>query len=158
MHKSFLVPFTCLYLQKAEKTVSQANLWSLKQRRENMFRYGEKAFSNESYQDIQAIGRGMLLLLLLLSYISRVRLCNPIVSSPPGSSVSGTLQAGILEWVAISFSIASMHAKLLQSCPTLCDPMNSSPPGSSVHRVLQARILKWVAISFSRKRNECRSK
>ena len=37
-------------------------------------------------------------------------LCNPIDSSPPGSSVPGILQAGILEWVAISFSNASMHA------------------------------------------------
>ena len=33
-------------------------------------------------------------------------LCNPIEGSPLGSSVSGILQARILEWVAISFSIA----------------------------------------------------
>ena len=31
-------------------------------------------------------------------------LCDPIDGSPPGSSVHGILQAGILEWVAISFS------------------------------------------------------
>ena len=31
-------------------------------------------------------------------------LCNPIDCSPSGSSVHGVLQAGILEWVAISFS------------------------------------------------------
>ena len=31
-------------------------------------------------------------------------LCDPIDSSPPGSSVLGILQARILEWVAISFS------------------------------------------------------
>ena len=31
-------------------------------------------------------------------------LCNPIDSSPPGSSVTGILQARTLEWVAISFS------------------------------------------------------
>ena len=30
-------------------------------------------------------------------------LCNPMDWSPPGSSVYGILQAGILEWVAISF-------------------------------------------------------
>ena len=76
-------------------------------------------------------------------------LCDPVDGSPPGSSVAGILQARILEWVAISFSNACMHAKSLQSCPTLCDPMDSSPPGSSVHRILQARILEWVAISFS---------
>ena len=33
-------------------------------------------------------------------------LCDPIDGSPPGSPVPGILQAGILEWVAISFSDA----------------------------------------------------
>ena len=33
-------------------------------------------------------------------------LCDPIEGSPPGSPVSGILQARILEWVAISFSNA----------------------------------------------------
>ena len=33
-------------------------------------------------------------------------LCNPIDGSPPGSAISGILQARILEWVAISFSNA----------------------------------------------------
>ena len=33
-------------------------------------------------------------------------LCNPIDSSPPGSTVPGILQARTLEWVAISFSNA----------------------------------------------------
>ena len=63
-------------------------------------------------------------------------LCDPIDSSPPGSSVPGILQARTLEWVAISFSNACMCAKSLQSCPTLCDPIDSSPPGSSVHGIL----------------------
>ena len=31
-------------------------------------------------------------------------LCDPMDCSPPGSSVHGILQAGILEWVAISSS------------------------------------------------------
>ena len=31
-------------------------------------------------------------------------LCNPLDCSPPGSSVHGILQAGILQWVTISFS------------------------------------------------------
>ena len=46
----------------------------------------------------------LLLLLLLLSRFSRVRLCDPIDGSPPGSSVSEILQARILEWGAIDFS------------------------------------------------------
>ena len=33
-------------------------------------------------------------------------LCDPIDGSSPGSPVPGILQARILEWVAISFSIA----------------------------------------------------
>ena len=76
-------------------------------------------------------------------------LCDPIDGSPIGSSIPGILQARILEWVAISFSNAYMHAKSLQSCLTLCDPTNSSPPGSSIHRTLRARTLEWVAISCS---------
>ena len=44
----------------------------------------------------------LLLLLLLLSRFSRVRLC----ATPPGCPVPGILQAGVLEWFAISFSNA----------------------------------------------------
>ena len=33
-------------------------------------------------------------------------LCDPMDSSPPGSSVPGILQARIVEWVAISFSMS----------------------------------------------------
>jgi len=56
-----------------------------------------------------------MLLLLLLSHFSRVRLCDPIDGSPPGSPIPGILQARKLECVA--------KVKLLvpQSCPTLCD-------------------------------------
>ena len=43
----------------------------------------------------------------LQSYLT---LCDPIDSSLPGSSVPGSLQAKILEWVAISFSNVYMHA------------------------------------------------
>ena len=57
--------------------------------------------------------------LLLLLLQSCPTLCDPIDGSPPGSSVPGILQARILEWVAISFSNACMHAKSLQSCLTL---------------------------------------
>ena len=107
---------------------------------------------NSTYKTQQTIwsragGRSMQL--LLLSRFSRVWLCDPIDGSLPGPSVHGVLQARTLEWVAISFSNACMHAKLLQSCPAVCDPMDSNPPGSSVHGVLQARTLEWVAIAFS---------
>ena len=47
-----------------------------------------------------------MLLLLLLSHFSCVRLCDPIDGSQPGSPIAGILQARTLEWVAISFSNA----------------------------------------------------
>ena len=36
-------------------------------------------------------------------------LCDPIDSSPPGSAVPGILQARMLEWVAIPFSMNSLY-------------------------------------------------
>ena len=64
-------------------------------------------------------------------------LCNPMDSSPPGSSVHGILQARIVEWVTISFSDLIAKSRL-----TLWNPMDHSPPGPSVHGISQARILK----------------
>ena len=46
------------------------------------------------------------MLLLLLSRFSRVRLCDPMDCSLPGSAIPRILQARVLEWVAISFSNA----------------------------------------------------
>ena len=51
-------------------------------------------------------------LLLLLSHFSRVRLCDPIDGSPPGSPVPGILQARTLEWVAISFNAWKWKVKV----------------------------------------------
>ena len=50
---------------------------------------------------------------------SCLTLCDPMDSSPPGSSVHRIVQARILEWVAICVSNACMHAKSLQSCLTV---------------------------------------
>ena len=38
-------------------------------------------------------------------------LCDPVDCSPPGSSVHGILQAGIPEWIAISFSRGSSRPR-----------------------------------------------
>ena len=91
--------------------------------------------------------------------------------SRPGFSIHGILQARILEWVTISFSILLLdhqwvlkflflkfYTKIfilivvfwLLSHVWLCDLMDCSLPGSSVYGISQARILEWVAISFSR--------
>ena len=40
-------------------------------------------------------------------WLSRVQLCDPMDCNLPGSSVQGTLQARILQWVAILFSRGS---------------------------------------------------
>ena len=45
-------------------------------------------------------------------------LCDHMDCSLPGSSVHGIFQARVLEWGAISFYNACMHAKSLQSCLT----------------------------------------
>ena len=42
---------------------------------------------------------------------SRATLCDPVDSSPPGSSVRRMLRARILEWVAIPFSKGSSRPK-----------------------------------------------
>ena len=42
-------------------------------------------------------------------------LCNSIDSSPPGSPVTGILQARTLEWVAISFSNAWKRSRSVMS-------------------------------------------
>ena len=77
-------------------------------------------------------------------------LCNPIDSSPPGSTVPGILQARTLEWVAISFNgwKWKVKVKLLSRVWLFSDPMDCSPPGSSVHGIFQARIPEWGAIAF----------
>ena len=90
-----------------------------------------------------------LLLLLLLSRISRVRLCatqrlQPTrLRHPWGSPGKNT-------GVGCHFLFQCMKVKSESEVPqTLSDPMDCSPPGSSVHGIFQARVLVWGAIAFS---------
>ena len=92
------------------------------------------------------------LLLLPLSHFSRVRLCDPIDGSPPGSPVPGILQARTLEKPCIYIYIyVCMYVcvlctvKVAQSCLTLCNPLDYTYYG-----ILQVRILEWVTFPFSR--------
>ena len=61
--------------------------------------------------DVEGEGRGPstssdnVLLLLLSRFKSCPTLCDPIDSSPRGSPVHGILQARVLEWGAIAFSV-----------------------------------------------------
>ena len=82
---------------------------------------------------------------------SRVQLCDPRDSSPPGFPVPGILQARTQ--VGCHFLLQCMkvrnESEVAQSCPTFSDPMDCSLPGSSVYGIFQARVLEWVAIAFS---------
>ena len=91
-----------------------------------------------------------MLLLLLLSRFSRVRLCATRRRQPsrllcpwdsPGKNIG----------VGCHFPLQCMKVKseseVVQSCPTLSDPMDCSLPGSSIHGIFQARVLEWVAIA-----------
>ena len=55
---------------------------------------------------------------LALVALSCPALCDPMDCRPPGSSVHGILQARILEWVAISFSLC-IHISPLFGFPSL---------------------------------------
>ena len=65
----------------------------------------------------------IMLLLLLLSHFSRVRLfygvrlCDPIEGSSPGSAVPGIFQARVQEWVAIAFSLDNKEKQNLSQAP-----------------------------------------
>ena len=65
-------------------------------------------------------------------------LCDPIDGSPPGSPISGILQARTLEWVAISFSNTWKWKVKVKSCLTLSDTpwiaAHQAPPSMGFSR------------------------
>ena len=88
-----------------------------------------------------------IMLLLLLSHFSRVRLCATQRQQPtrlpypwdsPGKNTG----------VGCHFLLQCVKVKSL-SHVRLSDPMDCSLPGSSIHGIFQARVLEWVAIAFS---------
>ena len=97
----------------------------------------------------------VLLLLLLLSCFSRVRLCaTPETAAHQAHpSLGFSRQEHSRQGVGCHFLLQCMKVKseseVAQSCLTLSDPMDCSPPGSSVHGIFQARVLEWGAVAFS---------
>ena len=92
------------------------------------------------------------LLLLLLSRFSRVRLLRPHRWQPtrlpcPWDSLGKNTGVGC-HFLLQCMKVKS-QSEVAQSYPTLRDPMDYSPPGSPVPGILQARTLEWVTISFS---------
>ena len=82
---------------------------------------------------------------------SCLTLCNPIDSSPPGSSVPGILQARTLEWVAISFSNAwkwKVKVKSLNCVRLLATPWTAAYQAPLSMGFSRPRVLEWGAIAF----------
>ena len=100
--------------------------------------------SSESAKSIQAC-----MLLLLLSRLSRVRLCATPESAahqaPPSLEFSRQEHCSGLPFPS------PMHEskKWKWSHSVVSDPMDCSPPGSSVHEIFQARVLEWGALPSS---------
>ena len=93
-----------------------------------------------------------LLLLLLLSRFSHVRLCathrwQPIRLLCPRDSQGKNTGVGC-HFLLQPMKVES-EREVAQLCPTLSDPMDCSPPDSSVHGSFHARVLEWVASAFS---------
>ena len=79
-------------------------------------------------------------------------LCDPMGSSPPGSSVHGILQARILEWVAISFSymiLVNMKFKNKQNCPILIGSFKCDWRWGSWLQTVTRKFLGWWKCSVS---------
>ena len=94
----------------------------------------------------------ILMLLLLLSRFSRVRLCvtpeTAAHQAPPSLGFS-TKNTGVGCHFLLQCMKVKSESEVTQLCPTLSDPMDCSLPGSSVHVIFQARVLEWGAIAFS---------
>ena len=92
----------------------------------------------------------LLLLLLLLSRFSRVRLC----ATPETAAHQAPPSLGFSRqeyWSGLPFPFPMHESEVAQSCPTPSDPMDCSLPGSSIHGIFQAKVLDWGAIAFSTK-------
>ena len=90
-----------------------------------------------------------MLLLLLLSSFSRVRLCvtpQTAAHQAPSSWDSPGKNTGVGCHFLLQCMKVKSESEVTQSCPILSDAMDCSPPGSSVHGIFQARVLEWVAI------------
>ena len=91
-----------------------------------------------------------MLLLLLLSPFSRVRLCaTPETDGLPRPWDSPGKNTGVGCHFLLQYIKVKRESKVARSCPTLYDPMDCSLPGPSVHGIFQARVLEWGAIAFS---------
>ena len=72
-------------------------------------------------------------------------LCNTMDCSLSGSSVHGTFQARVLEWIAISFSRGSSRPRnWTQVSRMRADALPSEPPGKWEAKGSASLVIKWV--------------
>ena len=94
-----------------------------------------------------------MLLLLLLSRFSRVRLCATLEmaahQAPPTLGFSRQEHTGVGCHFLLQCMKVKSESEVAQSCLTPSNPMDCSLPGPSVHGIFQARVLEWVATAFS---------
>ena len=112
-----------------------------------------KPWIGQPYAVMSPVQFQLMLMLLLLSCFSCVRLCAmPQTAAHPGYPRPRD-SPGKNTGVGCRFLLQCMKVKseseVTQSCPTLSDPMDCRLPGSSVHGIFQARVLEWVAVAFS---------
>ena len=79
---------------------------------------------------------------------SSLTLCDPMDSNLPVSSVHGILQAGILEWVATSFSKGSSPPGIVPASPAMAGGfLTTEPQGSPiVKRAQRAKDYIWMQV------------
>ena len=85
---------------------------------------------------------------------SCLTLCDPMDCSPPGSSVLGILQAGILEWVAIPFSKGSSRLGDQTRVSLIAGRyFTTEPPRKFLHRTLgrQNKIAPFLKLFIQEK-------
>ena len=90
----------------------------------------------------------LVLLLLLLSRFSRVRLC----ATPQTAAHQAPLSLGFSRqehWSGLPFPSPMRESEVIQSCLTHSNPLDCSLRGSPIPGILQARTLEWAAVSFS---------
>ena len=92
-----------------------------------------------------------ILLLLLLSRFSHVRLCvtPEMAAHQPRPWYSPGKNTGVGCHFLLQCMKVKRESEVAQSYPTLSNPMDCSLPGSSIHGIFQARVLEWGAIAFS---------
>ena len=123
------------------------HVYLLKKKEPNSFSYlkGKSTFIERPLVSYLISFNYLLLLLLLLSRFSRVRLC----ATPKTAAHRAPPSLGFSRqehWSGLPFP-SPMHeseSEVAQSCPTLSDPRDCSLPGSSVHGIFQARVLEWA--------------